>query len=487
MATAAEKSFQLQMQMRRNTEEMSEFLKDMSEWTNDVKRKDESLKANIDHETALIPPIRSQPKPRKKKKRNNAEDSKDDEAGKDGKKKDSKISGYDYRAWDKFDVDAALKEVDGDGEQPVPLEQDDGSTDEEECSKKEEERRHYYAVYFKEKGNDFFKKGKWEEAVECYTRGLQHDSLNAVLFANRAMALLKLKKYAAALVDCDCSIELDDSYTKAYLRRATAHLKLDLKQEALNDFRKVLEFEPENKLAVSTVTRLEKELEPVEEYKPRQHGDITNMKRTKPSSDKPMRRIHVEEVSLEEYTKFNLGLNKNNIIELIESDEFVKLAASLDKADLDNLTVPPADKTPPKAAPAPPKKVEYQNLPTLAPVNSLQFNTDVRRLKSAPEKLFEYIKKIDPDVYPKLFQQSLEADQLFMFLDILEKFYIPNNLPIYHELYYLTKVNRFSMAIMFKSRQQEQTINTLMKYLLRYSDAGKDAVNNLIKAYGTTL
>ena len=40
-------------------------------------------------------------------------------------------------------------------------------------------------------GNQLFKEGKYEEAIECYTRGIQLDSSNALLPANRAMALLK--------------------------------------------------------------------------------------------------------------------------------------------------------------------------------------------------------------------------------------------------------------------------------------------------------
>ncbi len=43
-------------------------------------------------------------------------------------------------------------------------------------------------------GNQYFKEKRYDEAVELYTRGIDCDGLNALLPANRAMALLKQHK-----------------------------------------------------------------------------------------------------------------------------------------------------------------------------------------------------------------------------------------------------------------------------------------------------
>ncbi len=43
-------------------------------------------------------------------------------------------------------------------------------------------------------GNDLFKEGRYELAVECYSKAAELDSLNAIMPANRAMALLKLQR-----------------------------------------------------------------------------------------------------------------------------------------------------------------------------------------------------------------------------------------------------------------------------------------------------
>lgn len=46
----------------------------------------------------------------------------------------------------------------------------------------------------KEKGNNFFKKGKYEEAIESYTKAMKLDATSAIYPANRALCYLKLSK-----------------------------------------------------------------------------------------------------------------------------------------------------------------------------------------------------------------------------------------------------------------------------------------------------
>lgn len=47
-------------------------------------------------------------------------------------------------------------------------------------------------------GNAYFKEGKYEAAVECYSQGMEADGMNILLPANRAMAFLKLQRSAPA-------------------------------------------------------------------------------------------------------------------------------------------------------------------------------------------------------------------------------------------------------------------------------------------------
>ncbi|KAF8047521.1 hypothetical protein N665_2976s0002 [Sinapis alba] len=105
----------------------------------------------------------------------------------------------------------------------------------------------------KEHGNEYFKQKKFNEAIDCYSRSIAL-SPNAVAFANRAMAYLKIKRlvsslsslvlfiyealmfvnvrYREAEVDCTEALNLDDRYIKAYSRRATARKQLCMIKEA---------------------------------------------------------------------------------------------------------------------------------------------------------------------------------------------------------------------------------------------------------------
>ena len=52
---------------------------------------------------------------------------------------------------------------------------------------------------------------KFDQSVNAYTEALTLDpfnkKLNSILYSNRAVALMKQKKYKEALEDCDRSIE----------------------------------------------------------------------------------------------------------------------------------------------------------------------------------------------------------------------------------------------------------------------------------------
>ena len=72
-------------------------------------------------------------------------------------------------------------------------------------------------------GNNFLKDDKYQESYDCYSEALKIDTfnkkLNAILYSNRALATMKMKKYEQALGDCNLSIECDEAYSKSYLRR----------------------------------------------------------------------------------------------------------------------------------------------------------------------------------------------------------------------------------------------------------------------------
>ncbi|XP_056436104.1 dnaJ homolog subfamily C member 7 [Gadus chalcogrammus] len=99
----------------------------------------------------------------------------------------------------------------------------------------------------KEEGNKAFKEGDYEAAYELYSAALTIDpnniKTNAKLFCNRGTVGSKLKKLEQAIDDCTKAIKLDESYIKAYLRRAQCYMDTEQYEEAVRDYEKVYQTE----------------------------------------------------------------------------------------------------------------------------------------------------------------------------------------------------------------------------------------------------
>uniref|UniRef100_A0A8C6Q4U4 DnaJ heat shock protein family (Hsp40) member C7 n=1 Tax=Nothobranchius furzeri TaxID=105023 RepID=A0A8C6Q4U4_NOTFU len=99
----------------------------------------------------------------------------------------------------------------------------------------------------KEEGNKAFKNNNFEAAYLLYTDALMIDpnniKTNAKLYCNRATAGAKLKKVNKAIEDCSNAIKLDDTYIKAYLRRAQCYMDTEQYEEAVRDYEKVYQTE----------------------------------------------------------------------------------------------------------------------------------------------------------------------------------------------------------------------------------------------------
>ncbi|XP_054624900.1 dnaJ homolog subfamily C member 7-like isoform X1 [Dunckerocampus dactyliophorus] len=99
----------------------------------------------------------------------------------------------------------------------------------------------------KEEGNLTFKNNNYDAAYQLYTEALGIDpnniKTNAKLYCNRATAGVKLSKLNQAIDDCTSAIKLDDSYIKAYLRRAQCYMDTEQYEEAVRDYEKVYQTE----------------------------------------------------------------------------------------------------------------------------------------------------------------------------------------------------------------------------------------------------
>ncbi|XP_071408436.1 RNA polymerase II-associated protein 3 isoform X1 [Pithys albifrons albifrons] len=389
----------------------------------------------------------------------------------------------------------------------------------------EEQQLKQKAIAEKDLGNGYFKEGKYEAAIECYTRGIAADGTNALLPANRAMAYLKIEKYEEAENDCTQALLLDASYSKAFARRGAARIALGKLKEAVQDFEAVLKLEPGNKQAINELTKIRNELAEKEQRTHQEYPavliketEIKNIVKLiddplQIKSTKPLRRIDIEEVDddtpdgdLPSTTLVNNWRNSVTVetAETLDQDDSL---ATVDTPKAKHLKIEEISDMSPLNLPVSVKGISstlHPSFPTskqkekeirrsftsaspipAVPTNSFQLESDFRKLKDCPENMYLYMKQIEPSLYAKLFQKSLDPDLFNQILKILHDFYIEKEKPslILEILQRLSELKRFDMAVMFMSDSEKKITQVLFNHVnhMGLKDA---SVEELEKKYG---
>ncbi|KAM5281043.1 sperm-associated antigen 1 [Ctenodactylus gundi] len=236
-------------------EEWAKINSDIKSWVSEIKKEEnreyfketKKCQGQGDH----LPPVRSSNSSLPVAKEKSSE-------SKPAKKKIPR----DYAEWDKFDVEKECSKVDGDYKEKtvvdnkLHLSKIKTRIDATGLTKKE---KHVLATREKEKGNEAFNSGDYEEAVMYYTRSISALP-TAAAYNNRAQAEIKLQNWNSAFQDCEKVLELEPGNIKALMRRATTYKHQNKLQEALEDLKIVLNVEPDNDLAKKILSEVEKDL-----------------------------------------------------------------------------------------------------------------------------------------------------------------------------------------------------------------------------------
>ena len=120
------------------------------------------------------------------------------------------------------------------------------------------------AIIHKDKGTQYFKAGKYSHAARQYEKvvrfvlhnaGLkenekvENDAICLVGYLNLAATYLKLKEYTSACQAASDALKMDNDNVKALFRRASARQEMGDFQNAISDYEKLLEIEPNNSSA----------------------------------------------------------------------------------------------------------------------------------------------------------------------------------------------------------------------------------------------
>ncbi|XP_074056722.1 sperm-associated antigen 1 isoform X2 [Macrotis lagotis] len=235
-------------------EEWEKIDGDIKSWVSEIKKEDSKMHFHEldtfqEFQEVHLPPVRGT---------NNPLQDKDNKSRSSQKKRIPR----DYAEWDKFDVEKECSKIDEDYKENTTLNIRSHSLKIEKnigtigLSDKEKD---FLATHEKEKGNEAFSSGDYEEAVTYYTRSISV-SPTVAAYNNRAQAEIKLKNWNNALQDCEKVLELEPGNLKAFLRRATAHKHQNKYHEAIQDLNKVLTVEPGNVIAKKILSEVEKHL-----------------------------------------------------------------------------------------------------------------------------------------------------------------------------------------------------------------------------------
>ena len=116
------------------------------------------------------------------------------------------------------------------------------------------------AKEWKDKGNLLVQEQKFAEALECYSKAIELDSNDPILYSNRSLMHSNLNEFDLALIDADKAIEINPNYSKGYLRRGKALEGLGRFEEALNTYHSGLEKDNNNAKLMDAIKKLEKSL-----------------------------------------------------------------------------------------------------------------------------------------------------------------------------------------------------------------------------------
>ncbi|EPY21136.1 TPR-repeat protein [Strigomonas culicis] len=106
----------------------------------------------------------------------------------------------------------------------------------------------------KDKGNEYFRVGKTQDAIHSYTTGIDldpHSSTSHILYGNRAMCYIKLGEWDKAEKDATTCVQMNRGYAKGFFRRAMARKNMGKLKDARADLEAVLALAPADPSALS--------------------------------------------------------------------------------------------------------------------------------------------------------------------------------------------------------------------------------------------
>ncbi|KAH9299105.1 hypothetical protein KI387_030787 [Taxus chinensis] len=373
-----------------------------------------------------------------------------------------------HNKWDKFDVDAALKDVDEreEGAPPRKVAATEIKTSKKVAQVGNLMNRNYGdgnsgtinrlssvfnsndsatdATSEKEQGNEYFKAKKYPQAIDCYSRSIILYP-SAVTFANRAMAYIKLRRFEEAEYDCTEAIKFGTIDFEFALRLEPENKELKkqyLESRALYE-KKISKMLPEEKVPfviqevtstsienTSEKTRIEADQETKASI-----TQIDSAARSDLTLAKDSLKIEVDSRKLESHVK-QKSLNGNQK----QDSQFSAQAVAARAASRAMAAV-------------------AQNI--TAPKTAYEFEAMWKGFSEDRYAQSELLKVMAPSSLQKVFKDALSAPLLMDIIRCVECFFMEKLDFSIQFLENLTKVGRFDMTIMCLSSKDRAALRQI--------------------------
>ncbi|KAH7710683.1 TPR repeat domain protein [Aphelenchoides avenae] len=107
-----------------------------------------------------------------------------------------------------------------------------------------------------ERGNQFYKEGCYQDAVDAYSLALVYN-VSAKTLSNRSQAYIKLENNWLAYIDANEAVKLDESLGKAWYRSGATLAELGFYKESKKSLQKCLKLVPRDKATMKLLNRIE--------------------------------------------------------------------------------------------------------------------------------------------------------------------------------------------------------------------------------------
>ncbi|KAL7984149.1 hypothetical protein Chor_002719 [Crotalus horridus] len=297
---------------------------------------------------------------------------------------------------------------------------------------------------FKNQGNEFVKKSKYEEALMKYDECIKLNSQEKTIYTNRALCFLKLLKYEEAKKDCDYVLQIDGSNIKALYRRALAYKGLENYEASIEDLNKVL-------LIDSGIGEAQKELE--------ETTQLSKLKREFTVNNQPKQRKKIEIQEADQ-------MHGYFFVKVNEPEE-----GDTETCSLKNTAIHPCNAKKELESTMPLNSSE--KLIISKPSNAYEFG-QIMNIVNANKDIAacaELLAMIEPKDLPVLLSNKLEGDIFLIFIQALQSdVFSQNPNLVYQHLFYLSKAERFKVAQTLLGKNEIEQVQQLLASLFNVQD-----------------